>query len=90
MQYPYKFKEGDKVRLSGLEIEGYLVKIYWDTESGKFAHVICSVALTASEFKGSDICEAVEYIRTITRNIKTKLNCTTVTLDMENDMEIIG
>lgn len=85
-----KFKEGQKVRVPELNIEGSLVKIYFDPDHKTNAYVICTVKLDAPPFpKNANLNQALEYITNISQNIETELKCVTVRLESEDEMELI-
>lgn len=85
-----QIKLGDKVRITPLNIEGYLVKIYFDQKLNKDAYIICEVKVDAPPLeKPHDIKEVLAYVENLPKNIKTTLKCTTVTLDPGEKIEKI-
>lgn len=89
MEKPTKFKEGDKVRVKSANLEGNIVKIYFEPKVNDYVYVVCAVKLNAPPTKKPrNLDEALENIDNIIKNIQTELKCVTVKLDSPDDTDM--
>jgi len=82
-----KIKVGEKVQISSLDFGGYLVAKYRHPTQDRDVYVVCNVKLDAPKFAGKNFDDALQYIESLPKNIRTELECKSVILDSPEEMQ---